>query len=116
MTKSIVFMISLLALITTTLAVRAAEQTKGAPDDCEAKIQKLEDSNAEGDERLALKNEIIDFCAKQYKGDKTIEKLVTECSKYEEQAEIKQQFVAECQLAAFGYANALKNLKEDYGK
>jgi hypothetical protein len=29
---------------------------------------------------------------------------------------IKQQFVAECMLAAFGYANALHVLKAEYGK
>jgi hypothetical protein len=29
---------------------------------------------------------------------------------------IKQQFVAECQLAAFKYANALRWLKAEYGK
>jgi hypothetical protein len=45
-----------------------------------------------------------------------IERLVSECAKYEEQAVVKQQAVAECQLAAFGYANALRSLKTDYRK
>jgi hypothetical protein len=42
--------------------------------------------------------------------------FVKACAKYEEQPEIKQQAVAECQLAAFGYAEALRTLKADYGK
>jgi len=29
---------------------------------------------------------------------------------------VKQQFVAECQLAAFKYANALRTLKMEYKK
>jgi hypothetical protein len=67
-------------------------------------------------ERLATKNEVIEFCASQYKHDKTIERLAKECAKYEEQPVVKQQSVAECQLAAFSYANALRTLKEEYGK
>ena len=39
-----------------------------------------------------------------------------ECAKYEEQPVLKQQSVAECQLAAFSYANGLRTLKEEYGK
>ena len=35
---------------------------------------------------------------------------------YEEQPVVKQQFVAECQLAAFNYANALYSLKAEYAK
>ena len=46
----------------------------------------------------------------------TIERLVEQCAKYEEQPVVKQQFVAECQLAAFGYANALRTLKAEHGK
>ena len=39
-----------------------------------------------------------------------------ECARYEEQPVLKQQFVAECQLAAFNYANALYTLKAEYRK
>jgi hypothetical protein len=79
-------------------------------------IRKLDASNAEGEERLAEKNEIIGVCISQYTHDKTILGLVKECAKYEEQPVVKQQSVAECQLAAFNYANALRTLKADYGK
>jgi len=41
---------------------------------------------------------------------------VKECAKFEEQPVVKQQFVAECQLAAFKYANALRALKMEYKK
>jgi hypothetical protein len=67
-------------------------------------------------ERLTEKNEVVGYCATQYKKDKTIEMLVKECAKYEEQAVVKQQAVAECQLAAFNYANALRALKTEYRK
>ena len=82
----------------------------------ETRIQRLDASNAEGQERLDEKHVVIDFCADQYKHDKTIQRLVDECAKYEEQPVVKQQFVAECQLAAFGYANALRTLKAEHGK
>ena len=59
---------------------------------------------------------MIGTCATQYKKDKTIGMLVRECAKHEEQAVVKQQFVAECQLAAFNYANALHTLKAEYRK
>jgi hypothetical protein len=84
--------------------------------DCEARIQKLEASQAEGAERLAEKNQVIGQCARQYRNDKTIQSLVKECAKYEEQPVLKQQLVAECQLAAFTYANALHTLKSEYRK
>jgi hypothetical protein len=84
--------------------------------DCETRIQKLDASNAEGEERLAEKNEVIGFCTSQYKHDKTVERLVKECAKYEEQPVVKQQSVAECQLAAFNYANALHTLRAEYRK
>ena len=87
-----------------------------APDDCETRMQKLDASQAEGAERLAQKNLVIDACAGQYKNDKTIGKLVKECAKYVEQPVVKQQFVAECQLAAFNYANILYALKAEYRK
>jgi hypothetical protein len=77
---------------------------------------KLEASQAEGKERLAEKHLVIDYCASQYKNDKTIERLVKECAKYEEQPVVKQQFVGECQLAAFNYADALYTLKAEYRK
>jgi hypothetical protein len=85
-------------------------------DDCETRIQKLNASDAEGDERLAEKDEVIEQCLRQYKNDNTIVRLVKECAKYEEQPIIKQQFVAECQLAAFNYANLLRMLKAEYRK
>ncbi len=34
-------------------------------DDCETRIQKLDTSNAGGEERLAAKNEVIESCASQ---------------------------------------------------
>ncbi len=94
----------------------AASQATPIEDDCETRIQKLDASNAEGQERLDEKHALIDFCGNQYKHDKTIQRLVAECAKYEEQPVVKQQFVAECQLAAFGYANALRTLKAEHGK
>ena len=96
--------------------VNAVTPALAGGDDCEARMQKLDASNAEGQERLDEKNQVIDFCARQYKRDKTIERLVQECAKYEEQPVIKQQFVADCQLAAFNYANALRTLKAEFGK
>ena len=130
MTKPVLVYASILALVTAiapmTSAAQISSQTRNPPnlasasgvsgDDCEARMQKLEDSNAEGEERLALKNEVIDFCARQYDHDSTIENLVKECAKFEEQPVVKQQFVAECQLAAFTYANALRTLKMEYRK
>ena len=109
MTRSILCFISLLALATAAAPARAA-------DDCETRIQKLDASQAEGEERLAEKNAVIGHCSRQYRHDKTIERLVKECAKYEEQPVIKRQFVAECQLAAFNYANALRTLKAEYRK
>lgn len=79
-------------------------------------MQKLDASQAEGEERLAEKQRVIEACASQYKNDKTIAKLVQKCAKYAEQPVVTQQFVAECQLAAFNYANALDTLKAEYGK
>ena len=83
--------------------------------DCESRISKLDKSSAEGAERLAEKYRVIDYCARQYRNDKTIERLVSECAKYNEQPVIKQQFLAECMLAAYNYANALYALKAEYG-
>lgn len=85
-------------------------------DDCEARMRKLDASNAEGQQRLDEKNEVIGFCAGQYRRDRTVDALVKECAKYEEQPVIKQQLVAECRLAAYNYANTLRTLKSEYGK
>ncbi|HTV37683.1 MAG TPA: hypothetical protein VMF12_14720 [Xanthobacteraceae bacterium] len=98
------------------LSPGAASSRHSNGEDCETSIQKLDASQAEGEERLAEKNEVIERCATQYKNDKMIGRLVNECAKFEEQAVVKQQSVAECQLAAFNYANALHSLKADYGK
>ena len=130
MTKSVLVCASIIALVTGTapglagdriagdahVPRGAASQPASIEDDCETGIQKLDASNAEGQERLDEKNALIDLCANQYKHDKTIQRLVAECAKYEEQPIVKQQFVAECQLAAFGYANALRTLKTEHGK
>jgi hypothetical protein len=127
MTKFICF-ISILALLVAGPA-RAAEpaaneqQAPNAPspaasaaDECDARMQKLEQSPAEGEDRLREKYAVVEFCDEQYKNDKTIERLVNECAKYVEQPVVKQQFAASCMLAAYGYANALYALKEEYGK
>ncbi len=79
-------------------------------------MQKLEASPAEGQQRLDEKYRVIDTCVSQYRNDKTIQRLAKECAKYAEQPVVKQQFFAECQLAAFNYANALYTLKAEYRK
>ena len=111
MTKSVVVCASLLALV-----CAAAPGFAGDTGNCESRIQKLDASTAEGQQRLDEKNVVIEFCASQYRRDKTIERLVEACAKYAEQPVVKQQLVAECQLAAFGYANALRTLKAEFGK
>lgn len=129
MTKSILCCVSALALIAAAPAGHgeqrannkrvspgAASLRNSTGDDCETRLQKLDASQAEGEERLAEKNDVIGRCASEYKRDKTIQRLVNECAKYEEQAIVKQQSVAECQLAAFNYANALHTLKTEYRK
>lgn len=100
-----------------------AQSTKAKPfapaaaapsdDDCAARIQKLEESGAEGAERLAAKWEVVAFCAKEFKGDKTVQRLVKECAKFLDQPVLRQLLVSECQLAAYGYGNAMRMLKED---
>lgn len=110
MTNAVVCCVSILALLTATVPARSAEA------DCEARIQKLDASQAEGEERLAEKQSVIGSCVRQYNNDKTIGRLVKECAKYQEQPVVQQQFVADCQLAAFNYANALYALKAEYGK
>lgn len=117
MTRIALLGVSVCALIAAMTPVAAAgSQAHSGDDDCEARMQKLDASDAEGEERLAVKNAVIAFCARQYAQDVTINKLVGECAKYEEQPVLKQQFVAECQLAAFAYANALRTLKLEYAK
>ena len=130
MTKSFLCCLSVLALVMAAApgghGQQPADNKRNSPaaasppysisDDCETRMRKLDASQAEGEERLAEKNEVIDRCAAQYKRDKTIAGLVNECAKYVEQAVVKQQSVAECQLAAFAYANALRTLKAEYRK
>ena len=130
MTNSILCCVSILALVTAVAPARSGElaandkpvlpsafsPTNSTEGDCEARIEKLDASQAEGEERLVEKHVVIEYCASQYKNDKTIGSLVKECAKYEEQPIVKQQFVAECQLAAFSYANALYALKAEYRK
>jgi hypothetical protein len=130
MTRFVVVGVLLLALVAAAAPARAGEQAaagtqivrklasppKSTADGCETRMQKLDASQAEGEERLAEKNEVIEFCASQYRHDKTIDRLVKACAKYEEQPVVKQQFVAECRLAAFNYAIALQALKAEYRK
>jgi hypothetical protein len=134
MTKSILCCISILGLSIFSLVAAAGPGGAGEPaardkrvlrsaaslpnfeDDCETRMRKLDASDTEGAERLAEKNVVIDYCASQYKRDRTIERLVKACEKYEEQPVVKQQLVAECQLAAFNYANALHTLRAEYRK
>lgn len=130
MTKSILCCVSVLALVVAAAPAGHGEQRasdkrvspggaalpNSTGDDCETRMQKLDASQAEGEERLAEKNDVIGHCATQYRGDKTIARLVDECAKYEEQAVVKQQSVAECQLAAFNYGNALRTLRAEYRK
>src|SRR5262249_29562612 len=128
-TKWIFYCLSILASVIATAPAHAEQATKNKPafprafslpsvakNDCESRIRNLDVSEAEGEERLAEKREVIDHCFSQYKRDKTIERLVKDCATYEEQPVVKQQLVAECQLAAFNYANALRTLKQGYRK
>jgi hypothetical protein len=85
-------------------------------EDCATRIQKLEASEAEGAERLAAKWEVVGFCDKEFKRDKTVQALVKECTKYLEQPVIKQLLVTDCQLAAYSYGSALRFLKAEYRK
>jgi hypothetical protein len=107
----------LLAAFAPALAVAqptAAPAGSANGETCEAKMQALEQSPAEGEERLAEKNEIIAVCAREYRRDAAIARLVKDCAKYEKQAVAQQQFVAECQLAAYNYANALRAAKSEF--
>jgi len=112
MAKGILCCVPLLALVIAATPASSGETN----DNCEARMRKLDVSQAEGADRLAEKNSVIEYCDGQYKHDKTIRKLVKECAKYEKQPIITQQFAAECMLAAFGYANALYALKAESGK
>lgn len=128
MTKLILRCIAILALVTAAASARSADRAGNAhapskaaspataAGDCAARMQKLDRSQAEGEDRLREKYAVIDACASQYKNDKAVESLVKECDKYEEQPVVKQQYLADCMLAAYGYANALSALKAEYGK
>jgi hypothetical protein len=130
MAKTVVCCVWAIALLAATAPVRAVENTaldkpvsRGTArppnvtsDDCEARIEKLDASETEGEERLSEKRSVIDACFNQYQHDKTIVSLVLECAKYEEQPVVKRQFAADCQLAAFKYGNELRALKAQYRK
>lgn len=125
MTKAIFVSASIFIFVTAVASpfavAQAAKETRVPRDnstegDCATRIEKLEASSAEGEERLAEKNEVIGFCAREYEHDNTIKRLVKACATSEEQPVVKQQLVAECQLAAFKYANALRTLKREYKK
>jgi len=130
MTRAALVCASIFALLTAASLApageRIAQQTRVLRDtasrpnssegDCWSRIWKLDASNAEGNELLAEKDEVIGVCAGQYAHDGTIKRLVRECRKFEEQPIVKQQSLAECELAAFRYANALRTLKEQYKK
>jgi len=130
MTNAILCCVSILALVAAAAPARSGAQAaevgralrnavplpNSSEDDCETGLRKLDASQGEGEERLAEKHLVIDSCLSRYKNDKMIVRLVKECAKYEEQPVVKQQFVAECQLAAFNYANALYALKAEYRK
>ncbi len=75
--------------------------------DCESEIDKVTISDAEGQQKLDVMNTAINVCAAQFKRDKKITSLVRECAK----SEVEHQFVAQCQIAAFNYANALYGVK-----
>lgn len=98
------------------VAAIAQAEKPGPAADCETRMQALDASNAEGEERFAEKNGVIALCGRQYARDTTIQRLVKECAKYVAQPVVKQQFAADCMLAAFGYANALRTLKSEYRK
>jgi hypothetical protein len=130
MTKSFLCCVSVLALViaaasagngeprasTKRASPSAASLPNSTGENCEARMQKLDSSQAEGEERLREKNEVISHCNAQFKRDRMIERMVDECAKYEEQPIVKQQSVAECELAAFNYANTLYALRADYRK
>jgi len=130
MTKAVFLCASIFALLVADGAAFAAEQSpsghrapsnapspaNSAGQDCDSRLQTLDDSKAEGEERLTEKYKVIDVCAGEYAHDRTIKQLVKECTKFAEQPVLKQQFLADCQLAAFKYANALRDLKAEYKK
>src|SRR5215470_15480038 len=91
MLKSLGAGVAILALVIAgpAHAEQAGRAVPAVAADCEARIQKLEASTAEGEERLAEKNAVIEACAKQYRRDRTVVALVKECAKYEEQPVVK---------------------------
>ena len=107
---------AVLGLAAAMLLNRVGAQPAAAGADCASRIDSLDDSRAEGEERLAEKYKVIAVCARQYARDATIKRLTDACAKYTGQPVVKQQFMADCQLAAFRYANALRDLKAEYGK
>ena len=119
MVKAFLVSASIFVLVATATPALAGGRDASSPapsEDCDSRMQKLDASTAEGEERLAEKYKVIDACAGEYAHNATIKRLVSECAKYKEQPVVKQQFLAECQLAAFKYANALRDLKAEYGK
>jgi hypothetical protein len=130
MAKSVVCCVFLVTLVAAAVPVRPLAQSapdkpgsrspsgqpNSAADDCEARIDRLDASDAEGEQRLFEKRKVINACFDQFKRDKTIISLVDECEKYEGQPVVKRQFAADCQLAAFRYGNALRALKAEYRK
>jgi hypothetical protein len=112
MTRSLLLCASIFALAAAAAPLRA--QPAAGKDDCETRIDKLDASNAEGAERLAEKDAVIGHCAREFRRDRTITGLVQECARYVERPVVKRQSVAECQLAAFKYGNALRTLKAWY--
>jgi hypothetical protein len=79
MTKGIFCFVSMLALVIAMASASSAERS----DDCEARMRKLDASQAEGADRLAEKNAVIAYCGSLYKHDQTIQRLVKQCAKYE---------------------------------
>jgi hypothetical protein len=63
MAKGILCCVLLLALVTAATPAWSGERN----DNCEARMGKLDASQAEGADRLAEKNSVIDCCGKQYK-------------------------------------------------
>jgi hypothetical protein len=114
MTRSV--LVSVVVCVSVLAPVAAAAPAFAGEEDCEIRMRKLDLSNAEGQQRLDEKNEVIGFCASQYKRDKAVQRLVDACATYEGQSVVRQQLVAKCQLAALNYANALRTLKAEYGK
>ena len=85
MTKAIFVGVSIFTVVTAVVPAVAVERTakelrdtssppNSTKGDCEARIEKLDASNAEGEERLAEKNQVIGFCARDYEHNNTIKR------------------------------------------